>query len=110
MKNNLRRGQRLLIAQRPGPPLGEPPNTLTPEQQQAWRDVAAACPDVLRATDRPFVAMIATHLWCWRSLRQHEVADRTTLLTLYRMLGHCFVPMRERRRLLLPERAGAKPT
>jgi hypothetical protein len=95
-----RRGQLLLVAQRPGPPLGPPPKWLSAEEVQAWHDVVAAAPDVLRDIDDLAVALVAHTLERWRSgIREPEL-----LRLAYRMLGDCFVPMRARRRLLFPDR------
>jgi hypothetical protein len=94
----MRRG-RVLMAQFPASPLGPPPDRLTAEELRAWRDVSAAAPDLFRRRDRKFVELLAVCLAQWRS----GYRDFGFLRVLYRMLGHCFIPMRERRRLLFPE-------
>jgi hypothetical protein len=98
----------MLLAQRSMglPPLGAPPERFDAEQVRAWNDVvsAAPSPDIFRVTDRICVAVVATILANWRAGyrepgRLHEV---------YRWLGLCFIPMRERRRLLFPERPASR--
>lgn len=99
------RGRALLIAQLPGPPLDPPPEWLTSEQVRAWNEVVAAAPgDVFRLSDTMFMECVACCLSQWRAgfLGPEWVRE------LYRMLGKCFIPMRERRRLLFPERPRRK--
>jgi hypothetical protein len=74
---------------------------LSAEDVCAWHDIVGAAPDVLRAMDNSFVAATATLLQRWRSGGR----EPGLLHLAYRMLGNCFIPMRERRRLLFPERA-----
>lgn len=95
-----RRGRLLLVAQRPGPALEPPAGWLTSEEVQAWRDVVAAAPDVLRKSDGLGLALVASTLERWRSGDREPGLLRLT----YRMLGDCFVPMRARRRLMFPDR------
>jgi len=95
-----RRGRLLLLAQRPGPALGPPPKWLTPKEANAWRDVVAVAPDVLRASDEPGVALVASTLERWRS----GIREAGLLRLVYTMLGDCFIPMRARRQLLFPDR------
>jgi hypothetical protein len=110
----MNRGQRLLIAQRPGPKIGPPPDWLSPEEVQAWHEIVAACPDVLRSMDALCIALCARMLCSWRVLRAANVEYETRSETLsivrtqYRMLGDCFIRMRERRRLLFPDRVKSK--
>lgn len=99
------RGRKMLIAQRMNarhhlPPLGAPPKHLKRKEVRAWHDVVAAAPDLLRAQDQYSVGHAAVELARWRS------GDREpgSLRLAYRLLGDCFIPMRERRRLLFPER------
>jgi hypothetical protein len=95
------RGQRLLIAQADrSPALGPPPDHLGEAERWAWRDIVAACPDVLRSPDAAYLEMIARTLAAWRA----GSGDRDFLRLLYRMLGDLFVPLRARRRLLFPDR------
>jgi hypothetical protein len=97
----MNRGRALLVAQRKGLPLGAPPDYLNcdPEYLRAWRDIVGAAPDVLRAIDRNFVAALSVSLATWRA------GDRSqSTRELYRALGNCFISMRERRRLLFPNR------
>jgi hypothetical protein len=97
------RGRALLRAQRNMGlgPLGRPPAFVScdPEYLRAWRDIVAAAHDVLRSFDAPFAALLAVSLSRWRCGEREESARE-----LYRALGHAFIPMRERRRLLFPER------
>jgi hypothetical protein len=101
----MNRGRALLRAQRNmglsqlGPPLAY--LSCDPEYLRAWRDIVAAAPDVLRAIDAPFLAMLSVSLSLWRCGERGESARE-----LYRALGQAFIPMRERRRLLFPERSG----
>ena len=95
------RGRALLLAQRwPGPRLGAPPKYLGSKECEAWHLIVAATPDVLRAIDEPGLACTASILERWRSGER----EPGLLRLAYRMLGDCFVPMRERRRLLFPDR------
>jgi hypothetical protein len=95
------RGRRLLIAQRKaGGPLRPPPAWLPAGELQAWRDIVGAAPDVLRAPDFLYMRTLVFALAAWRSTG----GDLSTVRLLYRMLGHGFVPMRARRRLIFPER------
>ena len=92
------RGQLLLIAQRPGRPLGPPPERLDAAEAQAWHDIVAAVPgDVFRAQDGMMLELAARHLACWR---EGKIPDRAR--HLYRTLGHFLMPMAARRRLLFP--------
>lgn len=94
------RGRALLVAQRPGKPLGAPPTDLGPAEISAWHDLVAAAPDVLRESDRFFLANTAMTLADWRS----GLRDYAMLRNLYRFLGDAFIPMGERRRLLFPDK------
>lgn len=93
------RRQRLLIAQRPGPRLGSPPSWLNADEVRAWHDIAAACPDVVRAPDEVWLAITARVLAGWR-----VCPDTAVVRLLYRLLGDGFVRMCERRRLIFPDR------
>jgi hypothetical protein len=98
------RGRLLLLAQRRRrfAPLGPPPDWLDAEGVRAWRDIVAAAPDVFRFCDEPSLAVTSSYLARWRSgCRDPEFVN---VRELYRQLGMCFVSMRERRRLLFPER------
>jgi hypothetical protein len=94
----LNRGRALLFAQRPGPPVGPPPERLSAVEVEAWRDILAAAPDVFRRTDAHFLELVARTLASWRSGHR----DRGSLRLLYRMLGNAFMPMYRRRKLLFP--------
>jgi hypothetical protein len=94
-----RRGQALLFAQRPGPPLGPPPATLTEDEVRAWQDIVDAAPDVLRELNRSYMYAAAVSLAHWRA-GERDMGLRFML----RLLGHLLVPMRTRRQLLFPER------
>jgi hypothetical protein len=91
------RGRALLFAQRKGEPLGTPPTHLDHAQLQAWADIVAASPDVLRSSDRLWVEMASMLLAHWRS-----GSDRTMerLRMNYRALGKLLMPMAARRRLM----------
>lgn len=97
----MNRGRALLIAQRPGPALGPPPPHLNDDEVAAWNDLVRAAPDVLRFSDSLFLGIVATSLAMWRA------GDRElwSVREIYRDLGRCFIPMRERRRLLFPEKS-----
>jgi hypothetical protein len=96
------RGRALLRAQRSSglPRIGPPPEWLDAREAQAWHDVVAAAPDVLRISDEIFLEIVARELVDWRNGRREPGFART----MYRDLGRCFIPMRERRRLLFPQR------
>lgn len=82
------------------PRIGPPPEWLTAAEVQAWHDVVAAAPDVLRRSDEIFLEVLARELTQWREGRR----DPSFVRTMYRDLGRCFVSMHERRRLLFPNR------
>lgn len=96
-----RRGERQFIASLPGEPLAEPCLPLDANQRRAWDDIIAACPDVLGESDAVFMDACATTLSLWRT---GSLIDPTWPRELYRMFGHLFMPMHERRRLLFPDR------
>lgn len=98
MSTKASRGRMLLRAQRPGPPVGDPPARLTIEQKRAWSDIAKTCPDVLRRSDSIWLELCAGALAHWRA------GYRGNVRLMYRWLGQGFMPMRARRRLLFPER------
>lgn len=110
----MNRGQRLLMAQRPGAPLGPPPVRLSPEQVQAWHDILAASPDVYRRPDAMWLELCASSLASWRKVLQAYAFNpalcgsreqmRAHVRFCYRVLGDGFMRMSERRRLLFPER------
>lgn len=99
-----RRGQALLRAQADrNSPLGEPPEWVVaiPGARQAWGDLVAAAPPVLRSPDEGALAMTAVALSRWRLARTGGAPlDAEWLRLLYRMLGDFFVPIAARRRLL----------
>lgn len=100
------RGRTLLIAQRKTfrgrrlPPLGPPPEWLEADEIQAWHDLVAAAPDVLTLADSFGLALLASDLTRWRTGHREPGFVRD----MYRNMGRCLIPMRERRRLLFPER------
>ena len=87
------RGKRL-------PPLGSPPEWLEADEIQAWHDLVAAAPDVLTIADSFGMGLLAADLARWRSGHRGLGFVRD----MYRNMGRCLIPMRERRRLLFPER------
>jgi len=94
-----------------GESLPDPDPELTAAQLQSWREIVAACPDVLRATDRAIVLAAAGALVIWRRHGELErilgdaAAPRLIgVRETYRVFGVLFMPMRERRRLLFPDR------
>lgn len=97
------RGQLLLMAQRKGKPLGPPPERFGPAELAAWNDIVAAAPPVFHWSDSIYLEMLSIALTSWR---KGGLPNEWTRL-MYRMLGDCFVPMRERRRLLFPDRVRA---
>lgn len=96
----MNRGQALLVAQRPGMPLGAPPSHLTADELRAWHDIVEAAPNVLRESDHLFVSFASGCLADWRE----SGGDLRSMRQLYRLLGDAFIPMRDRRRLLFPDR------
>lgn len=101
-RGEYRRGQWLLLAQADrGPPLGEPPDWLSPSAAQAWRDIVAAAPPVLRQMDGLLLSHAALTLAHWHQGRaEGPNLDHEWRRRLYRTLGEFFVPMAARRRLL----------
>lgn len=95
------RHQRFLNAlHSPGPPLGDPPSFLSFDEVRAWRDIVAAAPvGILRCVHGFELPMAAMDLAWWRRVR-----EQFGVREMYRKLGIYFIPMRERRRLLFPDR------
>lgn len=101
----MNRKQLLLVAQRPGIPLGPPPESLDESVRSAWADIVAAVPgDVFRAQDALILAHVARCLAAWRA---GTLSGPVWTRHLYRRLGDYLVPMAARRRLLFPD---AKPS
>jgi hypothetical protein len=86
------------------PPLDAPPKHLSAGAVQAWHDILAASPirDSFCFADEPLLGMCASELALTRAGKR---SDLESLRELYRQLGMLFVPMRDRRRLLFPDRA-----
>lgn len=98
------RGRLLLLAQRPGKPLGPPPANADADEARAWSDIVAAVPgDIFRAEDRFTLSHVATMLVHWR----RGVVSLAMARALYRWFGQCLMPMAARRALLFPQ---AKPS
>ena len=98
----MNRRRSLLLAQRTYgiPPLGDPPDKATAEERAAWDDIvnAVPIPSMFRFTDGVGLYMAAMNLAMWRG------GHRENLRECYRCLGLCLIEMRERRRLMFPDR------
>jgi hypothetical protein len=84
------RGRRMLIAQLPGKPLGEPP------MLDAWHDIVRVAPPVFHASDHAMVSVAATQLWAWRE----GARSIGQLRLLVKLLDEFFIDRNARRRLL----------
>jgi hypothetical protein len=90
----------LLNAQQKLQPLGPPPKHLSRKEKAAWRDIiAAAPPGIYRWMDEPALSLASSAVSHCRSGDPGGWA-----MLAYRLLGDCFIPIRERRRLLFPDR------
>lgn len=95
------RGRRLLVAQADrNPPLDPPPEWMPAPAVQAWHDICAACPAVLRRPDSMYLSVVAMTLCEARRSVAAGALERERLRLVYRMLGDQFVPMAARRRLI----------
>lgn len=104
------RGRLMLLSQRAAaqwglPPAGDPPDFLPAPVAQAWREIVRAMPITPLTSDE-----------FWLELTAHSVVHirtrpftREALRLAYRCLGHGFVPMPERRRLLFGAERCARP-
>jgi hypothetical protein len=94
------RHQRFLNAlHSPGLPMEDPLPSLDFAEVRAWRDIVAAAPAVFRCGDEIYLSIVAMEFAWWRQVR-----EQFGVREMYRKLGIYFIPMRERRRLLFPNR------
>ena len=89
---------RLANAKQKLAPLGEPPASLTEEEQRAWRDIASSAPHgLLRQPDEVFLEMAARWVAYCRSTSSMPYAAISRTI---RLLEELAISREDRRRLL----------